>query len=335
MCGGYDKASLVLYVPRRAFGPGDQIIAAGGGLGSHSSVCGTWAQRPPRRPGWAAAEVAGVDSGGAAAAVSSVTSSAGWRILPNYSKPGERAVGMILNKEHDPRGSVMRSSSRYIRMVIAATAGVALALTSITAASALPGRAGPPVYVRAAAHAQRVPPGRSADLKPGPPIIIHSKPDTSGLVGYAICLYHSQNNCISDTANGVSKRTNGVIKGTDNVILVILSDVGDGITVWAIIKAAHKSYKLVKKYLYKGKHVYTGKGDGLCMGDFHYNEDVTLDSCGDSHGIYWQVTNGKTWNTYAKGDLIASNLKIGTRLFVHKPKDWYTWAERPVCVNGC
>jgi len=140
-----------------------------------------------------------------------------------------------------------------------------------------------------------VPPGSPKSLKPGPPIIIHSKADTSGLVGYAICLYHSQNNCISDTANGVSK-------STDNVILVILSDVGDGITVWTIIKAAHKSYKWVKKYLYKGKHVYTKKGDGRCMGDFHYDENVTLNSYGDHHGIYWQATNGKLWNTYARGD---------------------------------
>src|ERR1039457_3912257 len=69
MCGGYDKASLVLYVPRRAFGPGDQIIAAGGGLGSHSSVCGTWAQRPPRRPGWAAAGGAVGGGGGSLAGV--------------------------------------------------------------------------------------------------------------------------------------------------------------------------------------------------------------------------------------------------------------------------
>jgi hypothetical protein len=220
----------------------------------------------------------------------------------------------------------MHNPLRYTRLVIAVAAGAALALTSVTAASAQPKSSG---YVRATSHAQSVPGGPDG-LQAEQPVIIHVRADTSGVVGYLICLYHSENNCSSDTANGL-------VDGPtiDTSIGVILANIGDGVTVWTIVKAAAKSYKWVKKYLYKGKHIYTGKGDGLCMGDFGYDQDVVLASCGDAHGIYWQDNSGHLWDTYAKGDLIAANLDSGTHLFVHKAKDWYTWGFRELCENSC
>lgn len=224
----------------------------------------------------------------------------------------------------------MHSQLRYTRLVVAVAAGAALALTSVTAASAQPGHAGSSGYVLATTHAQSVPAGIPEGLPAEQPVIIHVRADASGVIGYLICLYHSPNNCSSDTANGLADRPS-----ISTSIGVILATIGDGVTVWTIVKAAAKSYKWVKKYLYKGKHVYTGKGDGLCMGDFGYDQDVVLASCGDAHGIYWQDNSGQFWDTYSKGDLIASNLDSGTRLFVHKAEDWHTWGFRELCENSC
>jgi hypothetical protein len=226
----------------------------------------------------------------------------------------------------------MRSSSRYIHMLIAAIAGVALAFTSITAASAsaLRDHAEPSVSAPATVNLQSLPSGTPKGLKLGQPVIVHVNAHASGIVGYAICLYNSQNNCASDTATFADRNR------SSNVIEEILAYIGDGITVWTIIKAAHNSYKWLKKYVYKGKHIYTGKGDGLCMADFGYNQTASLADCGDRHGIYWQYqTTGKIWNTFAKGDLISSSLASGTHLFVHSTEDWSTWAFRAVCVNSC
>jgi hypothetical protein len=213
----------------------------------------------------------------------------------------------------------MTGSLRYLRMAMAVIAGLALVLTSITMASAASGHAGQSVHVGAAASL--APTGIPAAA----PIIIPVYADISGLVGYAICLYRSNNHCVSDTAD----------KADTNVIIEVLNTVSDGITVWTVIKAAHKSYKWIKKYLYKGKHLYTAAGDGRCMADFAYDQKAELRSCGDRHGIYWQEAKGKLFNTYARGDLIASSLKSGTRLFVHSAKDWSTWTLRSVCVNKC
>jgi hypothetical protein len=224
----------------------------------------------------------------------------------------------------------MRNPLHYTRLVIAVAAGAALALTSVTAASARPSHAWASGYVRATTHAESVPAGVPEGLQAEQPVIIHVRADTSGVIGYLICLYHSENNCSSDTANGLVDPSS-----TSTSIGVILATIGDGVTVCTIVKAAANSYKWVKKYLYKGKHIYTGKGDGLCMADFGYDQDVVLASCGDAHGIYWQDNTGQLWDTYAKGDMIASNLDSGTHLFVHKAKDWYTWGFRELCENSC
>jgi hypothetical protein len=234
-----------------------------------------------------------------------------------------RIIKIIINisKGH----TKCRSSSRYIRMVIAAAVCLALALTSATAASASPDHAAPSARGPAVASAQIMPPGLLQGSALGQPVIIQDSADASGVIGYLTCLYNSQNHCISDTAN----------LGAGGVIQEVLTTIGDGVTVWGIVKAAHKSYKWVKKYLYKGKHIYTRKGDGLCMADFGYNQIAAMKSCGDKHGIYWQVTTGAIWNTYAKGDLVASSLKNDTRLYVHKAKDWHTWVLREICENKC
>jgi hypothetical protein len=227
--------------------------------------------------------------------------------------------------------AVMWSTSRYIKMAIAVTAGVALALTSVSAASASPSQAGSSVYARAATDTRQVPLGVPPGMKAEQPIIFHVNADTSGVIGYAICLYNSQNNCISDTANDATDTPS---------IGVILSTVGDGITIYTVLKKTGQVgaaiYKYVKKYFYKGKHIYTGKGDGFCMGDFGYDQDVVLASCSESHGIYWEITSKSAfWNTYAKGDLIASSLTTGTHLFIHSPEDWVTWGFRELCENSC
>lgn len=209
---------------------------------------------------------------------------------------------------------------RITRMLLAAIVGIALTLTSVTAASAQPGHT---AYFRAATQVQVAP----SSLTAGSPVIIHES-GASGLIGYVICLYRSQNDCVSDTATAREA-------GPRSVIGEILTDVGNGITVWTVIKAAHASYKWIKKYVYNGKHVSNGKGAGLCMADFAYNQDAALKSCGDRHGIYWQVSSGKFFNTYARGDLIASSLRNGTRLFVHSAEDWSTWIVIRLCANHC
>lgn len=236
----------------------------------------------------------------------------------------------------------MRSNSlhRYAMSVVAVTAATALALSATPAVSAAPApasHAGALAYVRSAAHARSLPhrpPGAPSGLKPGAPVIVHDNAHPNGVVGYLLCLYNNQNYCVANhTPHNVAKRPSG-----GDVIIVVIDWIGRGVTVWTIAKGAYKAYKWVKKWTYKKQHLYQTDGDGLCMGDWAYNQDATLGSCNSAHGIWWQgqgFTHGPLWNTYAKGDLIAASTDPETDLFVHSPEDWSTWTLRPVCVNSC
>jgi hypothetical protein len=219
--------------------------------------------------------------------------------------------------------------------VVAATAAVALALSAGAAASASPVRAS-----HAAAPALSLPPsppGAPAGLKPLAPIIIEGNADTSGIIGYAICLRHDTNHCASDLAPYSAVNYSAAnLKRPANTAVVVLENIGSGIIVWGIQVLAKGVIKWIKKYKYNGKHFYSSPGDGLCSGAWGYDQDVTLGNCNSAHGIYWQWhSNGQMWNTYSSGFLIAANTNNGTDLFVHSPEDWSTWGYRDVCVNSC
>jgi hypothetical protein len=228
------------------------------------------------------------------------------------------------------------SSSRYARIVLAAVTGLALALASATVASAGTAQPGQQVHAQAAADARQAPSGLPQGLTPEHQVIIHVPGAASGVYGYFFCLYNSQKNCISDTVSDAASGADGI--RTSSVIQEVLTNISRGIDVYELIAVAHKSWKFLKKAIYNGKHVYKGKGDGSCMADFSYNQILSLRSCGDAHGIYWQFQGSnsfKLWNTEAKGDVIASSLKSGTRLFTHSAEDWSTWRLFELCNTSC
>lgn len=230
-------------------------------------------------------------------------------------------------------------SRRYARSVVAVTAAVAVALSTAVAASASPARArdaGAPVYVRSAAHA--IPVSRPMGALPGlgAPIIIHDNAHPSGLVGYAICLYNSQDNCLSDTSAPIAK------KGSTEVVIIAttVGTLARDIIVWAVKKFGPKVWKWVKKYFINvGKHqlVQGGPGTGDCAGAWGNNTDVLLGNCMSRHGIYWQLQTplDRFWNTYSKGDLIAANTDPGTAIIVHSLEDWSRWVFIKVCDVTC
>jgi hypothetical protein len=129
--------------------------------------------------------------------------------------------------------------------------------------------------------------------------------------------------------------------GTSNVIENVMEGVASGVITAAVIYVAKKTFKLVKKYIYKGKHggqLIQNAGDGRCEGGFAKGQVTYLANCGDKTGIYWQYSSGrKLWNTHTGDMLTASSATNGTKPFLWYPAhDWYHWAYGDVCGScGC
>jgi hypothetical protein len=176
----------------------------------------------------------------------------------------------------------------------------------------------------------------SAGIPQGPTQYV-SGSTTSGKKFYGIIwlLYNSQSHGISDTASDSALLPRPAI---DSAIITILENVGGGVITWGLVEVSKGVYKYVKKYLYKGKHLYLNAGDGECMANSGKGQDDTLRSCNDKHFIYWTYsTTGQLWDTYSHAWIVASNLDNGTKLFTANPaKDWHTWTYEDICSSaGC
>ena len=224
----------------------------------------------------------------------------------------------------------------HIRLVSAMTA---LATVGLLATAAAPAQASARSPAGRPAPRAQVVPGGNAETDPtqgipaGPPVYVEDDTDVNnGVIGYFICLYNSQDECISDSTSDDSS-ANGVIDQTLDTIKTV-ADVYD------FVKVANGAYKYVLKWVYHFKRLHVAPDAGSCGGDFGYDRDAIYAGCNSSSGIYWQPqfqpSGGfRWWNTYVKGDLIASSLQNDTALYVRSPADWSTWTYRPLCENTC
>ena len=238
----------------------------------------------------------------------------------------------------------MQNNSRC-RRVVAVTVAVALALTCTAAAQASPGPARSLKPALLASGHTLVQAKSLPGLRPAldaSPIIIPAGDAPSGTsegeLGWLICLYNDQSYCMGDTGDPGDAHPDG----SEVVILENISEDLVASTIFYAIVNAKRIYTFVKKFWYKGRHAGFASGDGQCMGDWGYNQDSTLGSCGSAHGIYYQLQSQnpsgsafRMWDTYAKGDMIAASTTDGTDLFVHSPEDWSTWTGIPVCYINC
>ena len=220
-----------------------------------------------------------------------------------------------------------------------------LTITALTVATATAASAGTKPSLSptpALSHAQPIPPSQLTPAPPlppgvplvGPPLRItsrvagHAGRTRRTVVGYAICLVHSPNNCLSDTGN-------------PNAALAAhvpwydwIGAVGGGITIiTTVYSGTKKVYKVVKKFFYKGKHTYAEPDDGYCMGNFSKGGQITENNCGDHHGIYWYFhVSGKIQDTYTSGYLAAPGTD-NYYVYADNPIPygwWYTWGGRAV-----
>ncbi len=227
----------------------------------------------------------------------------------------------------------------HLRMA-AAIAATSLALAAVTGASS-PSRPHAPTLGAGDGISQSSPDGvplntaqavnqALAGTPQAPTMYVNDDATTGTFYGIIWLLYKSQSHGISD---------NAPLSATDTSTIVnILENVSGGVITWGLIETSKGVYKWVKKYLYKGKHLYLNAGDGRCMADFGQGLTDYLANCGDKHGIYWTVSNaGKMWDTYTGGMQIASSLNNGTKLYTWYPaRDWYTWTYADVCsASGC
>lgn len=220
---------------------------------------------------------------------------------------------------------------------------MALAGPTVTAASAgttplasptptlSPGQPIPP------SHLTPAPPPPPGFPVVGPPLRIIGQSvghadRTSSVVGYAICLYHSPNNCLTDTGNPDIATT------IHPNWFDIIGTVGGGITIIkeVIVPGTKKIYKAVKRFFYKGGHTYATPDDGYCMSNFSNGGQVAENSCGDHNGISWYFhVTGKISNTSSSGYLAAPSNTHGY-VYADNPIPygwWYTWAERKL-ISG-
>jgi hypothetical protein len=234
----------------------------------------------------------------------------------------------------------------YVHMT-AAVAAVSLALFAVTGAASPPpshpathhvsGETSQPVNGVPLTSAQAVNQALAKAGIPQAPTEYVSGNVASGKKFYGIVwlLYNSQSHGISDTAPGSALPLR---PRTANVIITILEDVGGGLITWGVIEAGKKVFKYVKKYIYKGKHLYFNAGDGSCMANAGQGQDDTLRSCNDKHFIYWTYsTKGQLYDTFSNAYVVASNLNNGNKLYTANPaKDWHTWTYADICAPaGC
>lgn len=237
---------------------------------------------------------------------------------------------------------------RYTTLAAAATLTVALTLQAVPA-SAYAGRshgaAGSEPLIIHTRHGLALTP--APPLPKGIPIAgevtinvgtlrkeYPATPDNT-VLGYFFCLYHAYDSCIGENRGEPGEAPAGApmeLPSTHQVLAWIVNAVGAG-AVWTSLVAIVKAYKSDKfqiRGLFKKNpnQVATDPQDEWCEGGFGPDRVDILASCGENHGVFWQLDHHGTaivlHNTESDDAIVYCNCK-GTSVFDWWPQDWDNW----------